>query len=96
MINIPNESYGAEFIFAVVTTVLVFYIIQLVRIKYGDAAITHITMVPYKISMILLINLLFLTTCTLIFGETGYVTNYYKGEVNGFFEKLPYYLVLLS
>ena len=63
----PDSTYGAEFVLAVVTTVLIFNIIVLVRIKYGDATITHITTMPYKISMILLIDILFLIICTMIF-----------------------------
>ena len=47
---------------AIAITVLIFNIILVVRIKYGDATITHLTTQPYKISMILLILMIFIVS----------------------------------
>ena len=91
-----DDTYGIEFIIAVVTTALIFNIILLVRIKYGDATITHITTVPYKISMILLIDILLITICALISSRTGNLERYINHEIDGFFGKVPFFIIHLA
>ena len=52
--------------FALVSVTLVFNVILIVRIKYGDNRITHLTLKPYNIAMIFLLFMLTETTIVLI------------------------------
>ena len=54
---------------------------------------------PYKISMLLLIDMLILNMCSLILSETGYFNRYFKSETSedsedhmNFFEKVPFFI----
>ena len=58
MKNDIYSMYSMEFAFSLVTTTLVWNIVLLVRIRYGNAMITHLTTRSYLISMTLLITLL--------------------------------------
>ena len=69
MKNSINSMYSMEFAFSMVITTLVWNIVLLVRIRYGNAMITHLTTRSYLISMTLLITLLleivsFIIYCT--------------------------------
>ena len=54
---------GLEACLAVVISALIFTVVKVVRIKYGDMAITHMTARPYIIAIfIFIISMLELTT----------------------------------
>ena len=52
--------------FALVIATLVFNVILIVRIRYGDNRITHLTLKPYWAAMLFLISVLTETTIVLI------------------------------
>ena len=56
-------------------TVFVFLIILIVKIKYGDYAITHITTRPYNFTMALLIVMMFEVMAWII--NTTYYPNHF-------------------
>ena len=60
------EGYGFYMTLSFIITTLVFDIFLLVRIRYGDAVVTHLTTWPYKISLILLIVMLVDTVVTIV------------------------------
>ena len=60
------DGYGYYITLAFIITTLVFDILLLVRIKYGDAAVTHLTTWPYTISLILLNVMLIDTALTIV------------------------------
>ena len=54
---------GLEVCLAIVISALIFTVVKVVRIKYGDMAITHMTSRPYIIAIfIFIISMLELTT----------------------------------
>ena len=54
---------GLEACLAIVISALIFTVVKVVRIKYGDMAITHMTSRPYIIAIfIFIISMLELTT----------------------------------
>ena len=53
------SDYGLEINFAMIFTVFIFNIILIVKIKYGDYAITHITTGPYNFILVLLFVMMF-------------------------------------
>ena len=61
-----NFGYGYQLVFALVTLTIVFNIILIVRIKYGDHRITHLTLQPYKTAMVYLLAQLFETTISIL------------------------------
>ena len=61
-----NFGYGYQLVFALVTLTIVFNIILIVRIKYGDHRITHLTLQPYKTAMVYLFTQLFETTISIL------------------------------
>ena len=50
-----NFNYVMEFTFAVKITGLIFNIVLLCKIRYGDAVINHLTNRPYYVALVLLI-----------------------------------------
>ena len=61
-----TDLYRFEFIFALTVTILIFNIAKIVHIHYGDAVITRITTRPYKITMVLLIVMLYEVSSNLL------------------------------
>ena len=53
--NAADYNYVMEFTFAVKITGLIFNIVLLCKIRYGDAVITHLTNRPYYVALVLLI-----------------------------------------
>ena len=57
--NLDQNTYAGEASFALVATALIFNIILIVKMNYGDMIITRISALPYKISlMIFLLSLI--------------------------------------
>ena len=54
---------GLEAALSIVISALIFTVVKIVRIKYGDMAITHLTSRPYIIAVFLfIVSMLELTT----------------------------------
>ena len=60
------DGYGFYITLSFIITALIFNIFLLVRIKYGDAVVTHLTLWPYRISLILLILMLVDTSISIV------------------------------
>ena len=48
-------NFGLEISLSVVVSALIFTVVKMVKIRYGDMVITHMTSRPYKIAVILFI-----------------------------------------
>ena len=52
--DIMSEGYGYQFTSAIIATLMIVDVVLLVRIRYGDAIITHMTTRPYVVAFYLL------------------------------------------
>lgn len=72
------RGFGFETAFAVIVSVLLLNIALLVRIKYGNAVITHLTTAPYFLAMFISTVMLAENVTYLLFSDTFYDQNYYS------------------
>ena len=55
--DIISEGYGYQFTSSIIFALMILDVVLLVRIKYGDAVITHLTTRPYKVAFYLLVSM---------------------------------------
>ena len=63
---IMSEGYGYQFTSAIIATLMIVDIVLLVRIRYGDALITHLTTRPYEVAFYLLVAMQLDILCTVV------------------------------
>ena len=54
-LNEHHLNFGLEISLSVVISALIFTVVKMVKIRYGDMVITHMTSRPYKIAVVLFI-----------------------------------------
>ena len=64
--DIMSEGYGYQFTSAIIATLMIVDVVLLVRIRYGDAVITHMTTRPYVVAFYLLGAMQMDILCTVV------------------------------